>query len=139
MTNEAITKCTYETNKSLRFEKHQRGFTAYTVEPGQNLILTIHSDERKEGTSTRLSKVLVLEVQGKPPVNKKLDTKKWVSKALYKFGTQVLQFESQTVTGSITLKKPEDDGICHGEVDLFFTKPTIDIFHMDSANLKLSF
>jgi hypothetical protein len=139
MTNKATAKCTFETNKTVRFEKHQRGFTAYTVEPGKNLILTIHSDVTAEGTSARLSKVLVLELQGNPPVNKKLDTKKWVAKALYKFGSNILQFESQTVAGSFTLKKPEDDKVCHGEVDLVFTKPTIDIFHMESADLKLSF
>jgi hypothetical protein len=133
-------ECSIETNKSLEFSKHSRGFTTYSLNDGANSVLILTYEETGEETSTRLARELVLEIAGTPPpVNRWFNTNGAVIGALYKFGTHLLQYESQKVSGELIINSISADGTAHGSLKLTFSEPDIDLAGMQQAALVTDF
>jgi hypothetical protein len=132
-------ECSIETNKSLEFSKHSRGFTTYSLSDGANSVLILTYEETGEETSVRLARELVLEIAGKPPLERWFNTNGAVLGALYKFGTHVLQYESQKVSGELIINSISADGTAHGSLKLTFSEPGIDLAGMRQAALVTDF
>lgn len=111
----------------------------YQVEPGSNMVLVLDVEDTVEGTSICLSREIVLEVACAPPFGRELNSEQWLVQAMYRYGDRNLQFESTTASGTLTLQEPGEDGIVHGQLDLTFTSPHIDLFAVQEAPLALRF
>ena len=132
-------QCQYEKDKSIRFFKHRKGFTAYTLDHGTHTVFMLNIDEQVENTSIKLARELVFELRDTPPLSQSLTANSWINSALYKFGGSDLQFESQTFSGTIEISEMKDNGDCHGLIRLKFTNPAIDRAGLNQADLDISF
>ncbi|GEM_PF-2359742 len=132
-------QCHYERDRSIRFFKHRKGFTAYTLDHGIHTVFMLNVDEQVENTSIKLARELVFELRDTPPLSQSLTADSWVNSALYKFGGPDLQFESQTFSGTIEISEMKDNGDCHGLIHLKFTNPAIDRVGLNQADLDISF
>lgn len=131
--------CKYRRAQALRLIRHRRGFTAYSLEPGEQWILMLNADAKVDATSIRLARELVLALRGAPPLNTVLDASTWIEQALYKYGGPDLQYESKTVSGTLAIREMRPDGVCHGTVNLLFSSPTIDKAGAGEAVLSVEF
>ena len=111
----------------------------YRVEPGDNLVLVLDIEEVAEGTSICLCRELVLEIAGAFPFGEELDNGRWLVKVIYRYGDRNLQFESASARGTLTLQEPGEDGRCHGQLNLTFTDPHVDLLGVREAPLALRF
>jgi len=132
-------QCQYEKDKNIRFFKHRKGFTTYTLEPGSHIIFMLNIEEWIENTSIRLAKELVFELRDTPSLSESLVASSWINQALYKFGGSDLQFESQKFSGKINITDMQNKGNCHGSIQLIFTDPSIDRTGLGRADLDISF
>lgn len=133
------TRCLYEQGKKVRLFPHRRGFTAYSLEQGSSTVLMLNVDETRPDSSVRYGRELVMELYDTPPLGQVLEVKKWAPVTLYKFGGPQIQFESLNASGTLLLSSLTANSMCHGQLHLFFTDPTIDKTNAGKVELKLSF
>lgn len=111
----------------------------YRLEPANNLVLVIDVEETAEGTSICLSREIVLEVAGSPPLGEALNCEQWLVQGMYRYGDRNLQFESIAARGTFMLQASEEDGAYHGQLNITFHDPRIDLLGVREALLDLVF
>ncbi len=131
--------CRYERRSRVRLYKDHNGFIAYTVEPGEHVLLEMELDNQVAGTSIRLAHNLMLELKSLPQPPQTFHTMTDIVQALYKFGGPQLQFESRAAMGVLQITELTAKGICHGQLKIAFTEPTVDRTGAAMVNLNWAF